>query len=214
MTLRETMQDFLGKAAAVRARGFEYAARMAVALEASPTGAELEKLDTIARQFEDVRKLLGRGLSTAFEQAGQTLPDKLQTSAAEAQKAVTRMTAEIVAARSLLDKGALNREKCQQLVDIQSEHVFPAVSETLELLQAALTSAEAEAGRANKTLIKSAVSEIDDINSVINLISVNASVEAARAGPAGRGFAVIASEIQSLSHRSQQAVSNIRSQLR
>lgn len=65
-----------------------------------------------------------------------------------------------------------------------------------------------------RTIIDQTLSEIEEISLRVRLISLNASVEAARAGPAGRGFGVIASEIQNLAVRSQSSVDSVRTQLR
>ncbi|THD58721.1 MAG: methyl-accepting chemotaxis protein [Bradyrhizobium sp.] len=92
------------------------------------------------------------------------------------------------------------------------------VRESNRIAEAAVLQAQQTDGRIGK--LSRAAQEIGDVVKLItaiaeqtNLLALNATIEAARAGEAGRGFAVVASEVKSLASQTAKATDEISSHI-
>ncbi|MEM1267439.1 MAG: methyl-accepting chemotaxis protein [Pseudomonadota bacterium] len=105
------------------------------------------------------------------------------------------------------DDGELMR-----LAELTSGSLFASLETATHAVQAKiadLARAEQEKSNHARDLTINTVSKLNDVTRSIQMIAINASIEAGRAGEAGRGFYVIANEIRELSSDAQAAVDSV-----
>src|SRR5471032_883276 len=103
-------------------------------------------------------------------------------------------------ARSLAEDG-------QQVVD----RSIKAMNQLSTMLSASSTNIES---LNSKTVnIGQILEVITSISQQTNLLALNAAIEAARAGEAGRGFAVVADEVRNLAHRTQESAQQVQTMI-
>ncbi len=98
-------------------------------------------------------------------------------------------------------------EDGQQVV----ERSIKAMNQLSSMLSASSTNIES---LNSKTVnIGQILEVITSISQQTNLLALNAAIEAARAGEAGRGFAVVADEVRNLAHRTQESAQQVQTMI-
>ncbi|WP_095057120.1 MULTISPECIES: methyl-accepting chemotaxis protein [unclassified Pseudomonas] len=126
--------------------------------------------------------------------------NQLGAAAQEIARNAAQASTQASDARSLAEDG-------QQVVD----RSIAAMNQLSSMLSA--SSSNIESLNSKTVNIGQILEVITSISQQTNLLALNAAIEAARAGEAGRGFAVVADEVRNLAHRTQESAQQVQAMI-
>ena len=192
---------------AIRVEGRDEPAQLLAALERMQQNLR----DTLQRIVDSSNQLSSAAeeLNTVTENSSRVLQQQNQ----EIEQAATAVN-EMTTAVDEVARNATAISEASQASDRTAREGRNQVERTIESINQMTREAGSSAQEVDNLAgqVRSISTVLDVIRAIAeqtNLLALNAAIEAARAGEAGRGFAVVADEVRALAHRTQQSTQEI-----
>jgi methyl-accepting chemotaxis protein len=173
----------------------------------------VSNLRQVMQEFQEAINVLATAASEILATTAQLASSTAETATAVSQTSTTveevKQTAQVSTqkSRSVSDSAqkvvqvAQHGHQAVEAATAGMEHIQQQMAATVESIVRLSEQSQA---------IGEIVATVDDLAEQSNLLSVNAAIEAAKAGEQGKGFAVVAQEVRSLAGQSKQATAQVR----
>lgn len=173
----------------------------------------VSNLRQVMQEFQEAMNVLAAAASEILATTAQVASSTAETATAVSQ---TSTTVEEVKQTALVStqKSRSVSDSAQKVAQVaqhgrQSVEAATAGMEHIQQQMAATVESIVRLSEQSQA-IGEIVATVDDLAEQSNLLSVNAAIEAAKAGEQGKGFAVVAQEVRSLAEQSKQATAQVR----
>lgn len=175
-----------------------------------------DELNVFADRFDDISTNM-RITSDDISSVVQQVAEGAISQASETEEVAIQLNSSVSSLNNVIEKENQNKNDLESSVDVISSgfEKLQVTSDNLNniLLEFAEVKNKGQELQNSASEVRDIVETVESIAEQTNLLALNASIEASRAGDAGRGFTVVAVEIRELAEGSKTAVQTINNNL-